>query len=178
MFRYHRPKMNSTQPRRYPRLLSHLRHDLPGVHPLPPAPPPGAAARPVLGARPEERTTTVPAAAETFVAPSSMASGFALPDSMEEAAERFGWIDLVFRQFLRVLCSRSISSSSTPYPFCLFSDRPLVQFSSSSSPARPSDAIPAKPPHPHDRPAAVAETPSAPGAPPPRLVEGEGSPPF
>lgn len=120
-----------------------------------------------------------PVAAETFVAPSSMASGFALPDSMEEAAERFGWIDLVFRQFLGVLSS----------PLDLLVVYLLTFFVSfrtdllSNSPYRPArrdlpDAIPAKPPHPHDRPAAVTETPSAPGASPPRLASGEGSPPF
>lgn len=88
------------------------------------------------------------------MAPSSMASGFALPDSMEEAAERFGWIDLVFRQFLRVLCSPLDLLVVYPLSFCLFSDRPLVQFSLSSSPARPSGRNPGKaapPPRPSSR---------------------------
>jgi len=98
---------------------------------------------------------------------------------MEEAAERFGWIDLVFRQFLGVLSS----------PLDLLVVYLLTFFVSfrtdllSNSPYRPArrdlpDAIPAKPPHPHDRPAAVTETTAAPGAPPPRLASGEGSPPF
>lgn len=72
------------------------------------------------------------------MAPRSMASGFAPPDSMEEAAEQFGWIDLVFRQFLGVLSSPLDLLVVYPLSFCLFSDRPLVQFSLSSSSARPS----------------------------------------